>query len=55
MQLPTMQSEKKLQAYLPSSLEKKRMMLAYGLLGIFAYMTGRNLSPYESYHLRWAT
>ncbi len=43
------------QAYIPSSLEKKRVVLSYFLLWIFVYMTWRELTPYESYHVRRST
>lgn len=50
----TSQSTKQL-SYSPSSIERKRVILAYGLLGIFVYVASREVSPYESYHIKWAT
>lgn len=43
------------QEYVPSSLEKKRVVLAYALLGIFVYMTKKEVSVYEQYHVQFAT
>lgn len=43
------------QKYIPSSLEKKRIVLAYALLGIIVYFARKDQSPYELYHVRRAT
>lgn len=41
-------------AYVPSALEKKKIILSYMLLGLLAYMEKKEFSPYESYHIKVA-